>query len=747
MRTCLIIKNFDIADVHDNDSNARNVYDYDDDLKAMHFWKNKILHDSDHTFSKILTFHQLKTSYKTFEARNRLASSYDLFIADHRIIQYFSRILGSAFVKRKKWPMGIKLNDNTNLKTELDNAFRKTYCEIRGSGSCCELIFGHTSMPVNQIFLNLKKVIKTLDIKIPGMWKNIRSLYLKCRLGSPSIPIYVDLTYSDLEIPRIKQPKLETDNFEEITTLPDNVKVRVLPSGRIQFRNDKNNAIVSHKSKKKMNPNKSKSNKRPDLFEIRSDTHNIVIVESEKTEVKAEEITNLADDEPAKILLEPIKDINKPIKDLEIIISSHDRNKRYWQEESNSKLRSIRNTDITPKKIKGSFTPQSMATSSSFTNESAKLRNDKSFKSPKIDRSLNNMASNKNTLNNKNESSLNNIITGEKPLADKTIQIILTPIVNDNRNPQQEETPHDLRPEINTSIANSQKVSRSKQTNKKLRFSNSKNDDVDVRVLRKRNADDRRDNNDEISSVTPRATKKTSLKEMLTKTSCKIAGSFISLNHIQGIPAKILKTPKTSAIISNSNRENATPMVKLNKLVTKLDSEVIKLGSASASSNFICKIPPTIPKNLKKIKAPLKILSDTKCVSTPSVKNRKKLLTTEVTKPKLASLSPDLIEDIFNKISDFKNKVTPSVKKEILLTKLQSEVSKPISHLIKGTSDKAFKASKKSDAKNKSILYVKQKKLQTKLVNVTKPRIGDTKANLSDVLTRTSRRNKRHKIV
>ena len=51
---------------------------------------------------KIIGLRKLRDNYKTFEAKRNLCDSYDLFMADRRILPMLPKLLGNSFFQKKK---------------------------------------------------------------------------------------------------------------------------------------------------------------------------------------------------------------------------------------------------------------------------------------------------------------------------------------------------------------------------------------------------------------------------------------------------------------------------------------------------------------------------------------------------------------------------------------------------------------------------------------------------------------------
>ena len=52
--------------------------------------------------AKVISLEKLRKNYKPYEAKRKLCMSYDLFLADERILHKLPPLLGSYFYKRKR---------------------------------------------------------------------------------------------------------------------------------------------------------------------------------------------------------------------------------------------------------------------------------------------------------------------------------------------------------------------------------------------------------------------------------------------------------------------------------------------------------------------------------------------------------------------------------------------------------------------------------------------------------------------
>ncbi|CAH1967904.1 unnamed protein product [Acanthoscelides obtectus] len=182
---------------------------------------------------KIMTFHELRTEYETFEQLSRLVDLYDIFLVDGKISGKVVAKCGRLFYKKRKVPTAVKLHA-TNLHDHIEKALSKTILNLHLKSSSYNVQFGHTKMESNKLVENLKGVIEFLDSNFPGKFENIKSIHMYAT-RSTSIPIYVSLdSPSSLNVPKLatKKPKAYKTYSGELTAQL-NTEVTVHPSGKV----------------------------------------------------------------------------------------------------------------------------------------------------------------------------------------------------------------------------------------------------------------------------------------------------------------------------------------------------------------------------------------------------------------------------------------------------------------------------------------------------------------------------------
>lgn len=147
------------------------------------------------SISKIISVSKLCKKYGSFEAKRQLCSSFDVFLADTRVLSLLPKLLGKSFYERKKLPLPISIPlpesqpaDSSDLRCRLLAALSCTSTALN-NGPCVSIKIGKATQPLDQLSANISSAIEQLDTIIPSGHANIRSLHLKSK-SSDSIPLF-----------------------------------------------------------------------------------------------------------------------------------------------------------------------------------------------------------------------------------------------------------------------------------------------------------------------------------------------------------------------------------------------------------------------------------------------------------------------------------------------------------------------------------------------------------------------------
>ncbi|XP_015893318.3 uncharacterized protein LOC107427461 [Ziziphus jujuba] len=176
----------------------------------------KKIKSEDIPISKILKFSKLKSDYRPFEAKRKLCDSYDMFLADKRVIPLLPRLLGKHFFKKRKIPVPVDLK-HKNWKEQVEKVRGSALLYLR-TGTCCVVRVAKVSMDMEEIIENVVAAINGVVEVVPRKWGNVRSLHLKL-LESLALPIYQAVPDLKLKIEGIKEEEEEKEkNVKEEET-------------------------------------------------------------------------------------------------------------------------------------------------------------------------------------------------------------------------------------------------------------------------------------------------------------------------------------------------------------------------------------------------------------------------------------------------------------------------------------------------------------------------------------------------
>ncbi len=140
--------------------------------------------------AKIIGYSKLRANFKAHEARRRLCASYDLFVADDRILPLLPKLLGKSFFKKKKQPIPVDLT-RADWSAAVKKATAGTYLFTSGGG-CSAVRVARAAQPAAEVAANCCAAAAGVAAAVPRGWSNIRAMYLKTS-ASVALPIYTAL--------------------------------------------------------------------------------------------------------------------------------------------------------------------------------------------------------------------------------------------------------------------------------------------------------------------------------------------------------------------------------------------------------------------------------------------------------------------------------------------------------------------------------------------------------------------------
>eukprot|EP00128_Syssomonas_multiformis_P008189 Colp12_sorted_trinity150504_noHs@17941 len=140
--------------------------------------------------NKVIGVTKLKNKYKVYEQKRQLCGSYDIFLADERIIPLLPRLIGKSFFQKKREPIPVDLTKK-NLALELSKARDATYLYL-GRGPCSSVKIALTTHTPKQVVENITTGVANLVQRIPKKWGNIQTIHIKTN-DSVALPIYTSI--------------------------------------------------------------------------------------------------------------------------------------------------------------------------------------------------------------------------------------------------------------------------------------------------------------------------------------------------------------------------------------------------------------------------------------------------------------------------------------------------------------------------------------------------------------------------
>ncbi|KAL3684553.1 hypothetical protein R1sor_002575 [Riccia sorocarpa] len=140
--------------------------------------------------SKVIRVSKLKSDYFPHEAKRKLCGSYDLFLADDRVLPVLPKLLGKTFFKKKKHPIPVRLSGQ-QWKQQIRTACTSALFYV-GGGSCSSIKVARISQSRDEIKTNVIAVMEGVASQVPKKWSNIQALYLKTQ-DSVALPLYQGL--------------------------------------------------------------------------------------------------------------------------------------------------------------------------------------------------------------------------------------------------------------------------------------------------------------------------------------------------------------------------------------------------------------------------------------------------------------------------------------------------------------------------------------------------------------------------
>ncbi|CAL8070053.1 unnamed protein product [Calicophoron daubneyi] len=174
-----------------------------------------------------LPLRELTLAYQSYSSKRQLAATFDVFLADRRIVHLLPTKLGKAFYgeTRGKIPVPVDLSGSRNLAKIAHTECSTVLLAVRGNGTAESVPVGNIELPLQHLKENILSVCEKVATEWPsGGLSNVRSIYVQS--GKQKIPIYLDPTEANLsaippDVQRYAEAKL---NMSVIQTNTDGEK-------------------------------------------------------------------------------------------------------------------------------------------------------------------------------------------------------------------------------------------------------------------------------------------------------------------------------------------------------------------------------------------------------------------------------------------------------------------------------------------------------------------------------------------
>jgi ribosome biogenesis protein UTP30 len=137
--------------------------------------------------AKVLAASKLRTKFESYEAKRKLCASYDLFLADDRLLPALPKLLGKSFFKKKKQPIPVDLR-KADWGAQISKALAATYM-YPGSGTSVSIRVARSGFEPRAVAENVAAALAAAVGHIPKKWANVQGVFLKTT-DSVALPLF-----------------------------------------------------------------------------------------------------------------------------------------------------------------------------------------------------------------------------------------------------------------------------------------------------------------------------------------------------------------------------------------------------------------------------------------------------------------------------------------------------------------------------------------------------------------------------
>ncbi|KAL0139419.1 ribosomal protein L1p/L10e family-domain-containing protein [Mucor lusitanicus] len=170
----------------------------DDEKKTEEKTKNTAI-------KKVINLNTLKTVYKSYESKRKLAASYNLYVIDDRVAPLIPSLLGKAFQAKNKMPT--KMKHSGDMKKNVENILHSTNVKLH-NGLKTRVLIGNFGMSEKDVLSNYEAAVPEIVQIAAHGWEQVQMLGLKCE-GIPYLPTYTSLPKADSKATVKKEEPVE----------------------------------------------------------------------------------------------------------------------------------------------------------------------------------------------------------------------------------------------------------------------------------------------------------------------------------------------------------------------------------------------------------------------------------------------------------------------------------------------------------------------------------------------------------
>ncbi|GAN10505.1 ribosomal L1 domain-containing protein 1-like [Mucor ambiguus] len=160
---------------------------------------------------KVIGLNALKTVYKSYESKRKLATSYNLYVVDDRVAPLIPGLLGKSFQAKNRMP--IKMKHSGNMKTNVDNILHSTNVKLH-NGLKTRVVIGNFGMSEKDVLKNYEAAVPEIVKTAAHGWDQVEMLGVKCE-GLPYLPTYTSLPKADTKTTAEKKETVSSENDEK----------------------------------------------------------------------------------------------------------------------------------------------------------------------------------------------------------------------------------------------------------------------------------------------------------------------------------------------------------------------------------------------------------------------------------------------------------------------------------------------------------------------------------------------------